>query len=93
MFTVSFIGSKGGCAKTTSAIGLSVAAARAGQDVALIDLDPQATAANWKDRRSEESPAVISAQASRLRQTLDAARGHRHGWPQRRQRPECGAGI
>ena len=74
MFTVSFIGSKGGCAKTTSAIGLSVAAARAGRDVALIDLDPQATAANWKDRRSEESPAVISAQASRLRQTLDAAR-------------------
>jgi chromosome partitioning protein len=74
MFTISFIGSKGGCGKTTSAIGLAVAATRAGKIVALIDLDPQATAANWKDRRGEEGPAVISAQASRLRQTLDAAR-------------------
>jgi chromosome partitioning protein len=73
MFTISFIGSKGGCGKTTSAIGLAVAATRAGKIVALIDLDPQASAANWKDRRGEEGPAVISAQASRLKQTLDAA--------------------
>jgi chromosome partitioning protein len=74
MFTISFIGSKGGCGKTTSAVGLAVAATRAGKVVALIDLDPQATATNWKDRRGEEGPAVISAQASRLKQTLEAAR-------------------
>lgn len=74
MFTVSFIGSKGGCGKTTSALGLAVAATRAGQSVALIDLDPQATAANWKDRRGDEGPAVVSAQASRLGPILKGAR-------------------
>lgn len=74
MFTVSFIGSKGGCGKTTSALGLAVAATRGGQDVALIDLDPQATAANWKDRRGEKGPAVVSAQASRLVPILNGAR-------------------
>ena len=74
MFTVSFIGSKGGCGKTTSALGLAVAATRAGQDVALIDLDPQASAANWKDRRGDGGPAVVSAQASRLVPILNGAR-------------------
>ncbi len=73
MFTISIIGQKGGTGKTTTALGLAVAAAQAGHDVAVIDLDPQATAAKWKDRREEENPPVVSAQASRLRQTLDAA--------------------
>jgi chromosome partitioning protein len=42
--------------------------------VALIDLDPQATAANWKDRRGDDGPAVVSAQASRLVPILSGAR-------------------
>lgn len=74
MFTISIIGQKGGTGKTTTALGLAVAAARAGKMVAVIDLDPQASASNWKDRRSEDNPAVVSAQSSRLRPTLDAAR-------------------
>jgi chromosome partitioning protein len=74
MFTISLIGQKGGTGKTTTALGLAVAAFRAGKVVAIIDLDPQATAANWKDRREADSPAVVSAQSSRLKQTLDVAR-------------------
>lgn len=74
MFVISLIGQKGGTGKTTTALGLAVAANRAGQAVAVIDLDPQSTATNWKDRRGDGDPAVVSAQASRLRQTLDAAR-------------------
>lgn len=74
MFTISLVSQKGGTGKSTILVGLAVAAARAGYDVAVIDVDPQATAANWKDRRASDNPAVVSAQASRLRQTLDAAR-------------------
>jgi chromosome partitioning protein len=74
MFTVALIEHKGGGGKTTAAIGLAVAAAQAGQTVALIDLGPQASAAKWKDRRAADNTVVVSAQASRLRQTLDLAR-------------------
>lgn len=73
MFTISLLGQKGGTGKTTVALGLAVAAFRAGKVVAVIDLDPQASAANWKDRRAEDNPAVVSAQSSRLKQTLASA--------------------
>ncbi|MEI2781253.1 MAG: AAA family ATPase [Candidatus Competibacter sp.] len=76
MFVTALIGQKGGTGKTTASLGLAVAAARAGQATAIIDLDPQANAANWKDRREAPNPAVVSAQVSRLGQTLKAAREH-----------------
>jgi chromosome partitioning protein len=73
MFKIAIIGQKGGDGKTTLALGLAVAATEAGLDVAIIDLDPQANAANWKDRRTADNPAVISAQVSRLKQTIRTA--------------------
>ena len=73
MKTIALIGQKGGTGKTTVALGLAVAAFKAGKVAVVIDLDPQATAANWKDRRLEDNPAVVSAQARRLDQTLKAA--------------------
>jgi chromosome partitioning protein len=74
MFTISLLGQKGGSGKTTIAIGLAVAAARRGVETAIIDLDPQASASKWKDRRQDENPAVVSAQASRLKPVLETAR-------------------
>jgi chromosome partitioning protein len=53
---------------------LAVAAEQDGRQTAVIDLDPQASAASWGDSRTAETPAVVSAQASRLPQVLEAAR-------------------
>ena len=73
MDVISVIAQKGGTGKTTLTVSLAVAADRAGLSSAIVDLDPQATAANWSDRREADTPVVISAQASRLPQVLDAA--------------------
>ncbi|BCJ85015.1 MULTISPECIES: ParA family protein [unclassified Mycolicibacterium] len=47
MPTVSLVHTKGGVAKTTSAVYLATAAQRRGLDVALIDADPQGSALEW----------------------------------------------
>lgn len=73
---ISVIGQKGGTGKTTMTLGLGVAAALSGKAVAIIDLDPQANAANWKDRRSADNPVVVSAQVSRLKPTLQMVQEH-----------------
>jgi chromosome partitioning protein len=71
---LAIIGQKGGNAKTTTALGVAVAATAAGKTVAVIDLDPQPSAANWGDRRGiADSPAVIACPAARLRPVLAGA--------------------
>ena len=66
MKTVAIISQKGGAGKTTLALHLAVASTHSGKDTAIIDLDPQASAAKWADRRKADLPVVISAHASRL---------------------------
>ena len=60
MKTLAILSRKGGTGKTTLATHLSVAAERAGHTTALIDLDPQSSAAKWRDNRDGDTPAVIS---------------------------------
>jgi chromosome partitioning protein len=64
---------KGGTGKTTTALNLAVAAERAGHTAVVIDLDPQASAAGWKDTRLAETPVVVSVPPTRLPQALQAA--------------------
>lgn len=75
MHVVSIVGQKGGTGKTTLAQCLAVAAAQDGQTVMVLDLDPQANAANWYDRRADkERPMVTTAPPGRLAQAVEAAR-------------------
>ena len=74
MQTIAVLSRKGGTGKTTLAIHISVAAEQAGHTTALIDLDPQASAARQRDNREEETPAVVSAHASRLPESLHLAK-------------------
>jgi chromosome partitioning protein len=73
MKTVAIISQKGGAGKTTLAVHLATAAAAAGHRAAIIDLDPQATAASWGDPRTADAPEVISGQAGRLPVLMKAA--------------------
>ena len=66
MNTIAIISQKGGAGKTTIALHLAVSSTRAGRNTAIIDLDPQASAASWGDRREAALPVVLSAHASRL---------------------------
>ena len=58
----------------TLALHLAVASQAAGRDTAIIDLDPQASAAKWSDRRANEVPVVISAHAARLPNEIERVR-------------------
>jgi chromosome partitioning protein len=73
MKTVAILSQKGGSGKTTLSLHLAVAAHQAGHIAVVIDLDPQASAAGWKDSRKDEIPVVISVPATRLPQALQAA--------------------
>jgi chromosome partitioning protein len=80
MRILSLIGQKGGCGKSTLAVHLAVAAQRAGLAVAIIDLDPQASALKWQGRRQAHGqpsgPEVIGAAGGALPGLLKLARAN-----------------
>lgn len=72
---VAVVAEKGGVGKTTLSLALAVAAVQAGRKVAVLDLDPQATAAQWTDRRTPEFPWVVATPATRLKAAIENAKG------------------
>jgi chromosome partitioning protein len=69
MHVVAVLSKKGGAGKTTIAVHLAVAAKLAGLDAVIIDLDPQASAADWADRRGS-SPEAVAIPPTRLAKLL-----------------------
>jgi chromosome partitioning protein len=76
MHTIALISQKGGVGKTTLAIHLATAFEAHGRQTLLVDLDPQTSAAEWKDARQAERPYVMAVPPSRLTKTLETAREH-----------------
>ncbi len=74
MKVLSIITQKGGSGKTTIATALAVAAEQDNKHVAIIDLDPQATACFWSDVREAPTPAVKDCSVVRLPHYLEAAK-------------------
>jgi chromosome partitioning protein len=74
MYVICMLSQKGGSFKTSLAISIACAAEEAGRQTLIVDLDPQATACKWGDRRAAESPIVIDAQPARLANALAKAR-------------------
>ena len=72
---VSVLSQKGGTGKTTLSCALAALATRAGTATAILDLDPQASAAKWHDLRranGEEDPPVFATPSSRMQALVDA---------------------
>ncbi|RYC28850.1 ParA family protein [Lichenibacterium minor] len=76
MKTIAVLSQKGGSGKSTISVHLAVAAQQHGFRVAVVDLDPQATARKWGDKREADEPEVIGDHAERLPQLVDAARAN-----------------
>ena len=76
MYKVTILAQKGGTGKTTICVNLAVAAEAAGWSTAVVDLDPQASAASWGDQREGESPTVVAVPPPRLEAALAAAAQH-----------------
>jgi chromosome partitioning protein len=65
MTVISVLAQKGGVGKTTLTLHWAVAAeATAARRVAVIDSDPQGSAASWARRRQKETPAVFQVTES-----------------------------
>jgi chromosome partitioning protein len=66
MRTICLLAQKGGTGKTTLCLHLAVLASEQGRDVAIIDIDPQASASAWKRRRQCDTPEVLRHTANDL---------------------------
>jgi chromosome partitioning protein len=75
---LTLLGQKGGCGKTTIAIHLAVAAQQDGEQVVIIDTDPQQSALYWygaRKHKDSEMPVVVRAAPHEINERLDQAWG------------------
>ena len=72
MQVIALLSTKGGAGKTALATAMAVE-----MGAVVLDLDPQASACRWRDRREAAFPVVTDVAPARLRPTLNAARARR----------------
>jgi len=72
--TLAVVAQKGGTGKTTLALNLAALAASDGLRVALVDCDPQRSAASWWETRESDDITLIERTASDLPMIQEAAR-------------------
>ena len=71
MRRIAVVNQKGGSGKTTAAVNLAAALADRGRRVALLDLDPQASATSWfRIPETEQGIAEVFSEARPLREVL-----------------------
>ena len=71
MLVMSFMTQKGGAGKSTLALSIAVAAQEAGDRVAILDLDPQASLVHWSETRNKGDVFVEAATHESLAQRLN----------------------
>jgi chromosome partitioning protein len=62
MKTLAILSRRGGAGKTTLALHLAVQAVACGRRVALVDMDPQRSAANWWRTREADAPELVEVE-------------------------------
>ena len=62
MTVYTFANLKGGSGKTTSAVSIAEAMAKAGQDVLALDLDPQGTLSRWLACRTRDATSLLQGE-------------------------------
>lgn len=77
MKTLALISQKGGSGKTTLTINLAIALAKEGQQVVVLDLDPQFSTAAWSKIRKDDNPVFVPTSSPEFSQM--AARAERAG--------------
>lgn len=71
---IAVVAEKGGVGKTTLSLTLAVTAWLQGRKTAVLDVDQQATASKWTDRREAEFPWVVPTHAARLGPAITQAK-------------------
>jgi chromosome partitioning protein len=74
MKTLAILSRKGGAGKTTVALHLAVAAQAMGRRTAIVDMDPQRSAADWWRSRHGETPELVECDPGELRTVVKAAK-------------------
>lgn len=75
MTVISVFNEKGGSGKTMTSVHLSVAAHMAGRKVAILDLDSQGSASDWREARGDvPGPVVVKVPISSLDRAIAGAK-------------------